>query len=228
MRELAAALRAASSQALRGLHTCMPGVIVAYDAGKQLADVQPSLSRRLKDGRDEKLPILTDVPVIWPRSGGASMTFPVDSGDGCLLMFSERSIDTWKGADGENFTDDTRMFDLSDAVAIMGLVQAGKAGAPGNKVRIKFGETTIDVADGEVEMKAPKVKIDAPDTQIVGNVAITGNLGVSGESTSQGSLIINGNLDVNGGALRHQSKNVGRTHRHSGVQTGGGNTGEPT
>lgn len=41
--------------------------------------------------------------------------------------------------------------------------------------------------------------------------------------TSSGPIALNGPS----GALTHNGKNVGDTHKHSGVQTGGGNTGNP-
>lgn len=48
--------------------------------------------------------------------------------------------------------------------------------------------------------------------------------------TLSGDLTINatGNVAINSATLKHNGKNVGQDHKHSGVQTGGGNTGNPT
>jgi hypothetical protein len=35
-------------------------------------------------------PMISGVPVIFPRSGGASITMPVKVGDGCLIVFLDR------------------------------------------------------------------------------------------------------------------------------------------
>jgi hypothetical protein len=38
---------------------------------------------------------------------------------------------------------------------------------------------------------------------------------------------IEGNVNITGGTLKHQGKDVGSTHKHGGVQTGGGQTSVP-
>lgn len=65
-----------------------------------------------------------------------------------------------------------------------------------------------------------KVKVTAPLTEIVGNATISGTLAVSGAITALAGLAVTGGLTNN-------SKNVGSTHVHSGVQTGASNTGAP-
>lgn len=42
-----------------------------------------------------------------------------------------------------------------------------------------------------------------------------------------GNLKITGDLEVEGAKFNHRGKDVGENHRHSGVETGGGTTGEP-
>ncbi len=54
-----------------------------------------------------------------------------------------------------------------------------------------------------------------------GGVTIAGNL------TQTGNLTVSGNVAASGGTLQHNSKDVGSDHKHSGVQTGGGDTGTP-
>ncbi|PWD90337.1 phage baseplate assembly protein V [Ignatzschineria cameli] len=75
-------------------------------------------------------------------------------------------------------------------------------------------------------------KIDAPETEITGNANVGGNLmiaggiGMGGAKPEKGRAIIQGTLeateDVIGGGVSLNS------HTHSGVQTGGGNTGGPS
>lgn len=103
------------------IHVSLPASIVSYDFQKQKAVVQPLLNKSWADGTETPMPILENVPVIFPRSGGASLTFPVNEGDTCLLVFIERSTDLWLTVGGQVTPDDSRKFDLSDAVAIMGL-----------------------------------------------------------------------------------------------------------
>lgn len=218
MNELANLLRIASGQATRNVNTCLPGTILSYDAGRQMATVQPMFKLRQPDGSEEDMPILNAVPVIWPRSGGASMTFPVKRGDGCLVMFSQRSIDEYK-SDGKLTTPlDPRAHDLSDAVAIMGFVSFGAGGGSDDAVEIKFGDTTITVKEDGVEIEGGNITIKGP-TKIEGNLELEGDFTVTGGS--------GGVVNINSPGLFHNSRNIGDSHTHGGVQTGGGSTGAP-
>lgn len=115
------AIRQAITYHLNNVHTALPGAIVSYDFTTQKASIQPLLDKVWADGTTTPMPVLENVPVIFPRAGGASLTFPVVEGDTCLLLFIERSIDLWLTVGGQVKPDDPRKFDLSDAVAIMGL-----------------------------------------------------------------------------------------------------------
>ncbi len=64
-----------------------------------------------------------------------------------------------------------------------------------------------------------------------GEVAIYDNAGHSIKFTSTG-IVITGNVTITGnvdttGTLKNNTKDVGSTHRHSGVTAGGANTGNP-
>ncbi len=67
-------------------------------------------------------PVLVRVPVIVLNGGGGYTTYPIFSGDQCLLMFCDRDIDLWleKGVTNSPPNSD-RIHDLSDAVALVGL-----------------------------------------------------------------------------------------------------------
>ncbi len=133
------------STVLSDVHTSMPGTIVSYDPATRRAVVRPALSKQLADGRVLPAPEVVSVPVIFPTGSGglAGMTFPVASGDGVMLHFSERSLEAWHTAGGP-IPDDPRSFDLSDAVAVPGLNHGGATPAahPENMV-LHFGAASI-------------------------------------------------------------------------------------
>lgn len=79
--------------------------------------------------------------------------------------------------------------------------------ATGGKVWINAGGQAL-VEANEVRLRAPSIVLEGP-VQTTGNLTVGGNLTVSGTMTNAGV-------------------NVGSTHRHPGVQTGGGITGTPT
>lgn len=88
---------------LSDLHTCMPGEVVAVRSDavnkRQFVDVLPMLQREIidEDGepRNEALPLLQMVPVAYMQGGGFFLSVPLRVGDSVLLLFAERSLDSW-------------------------------------------------------------------------------------------------------------------------------------
>lgn len=106
------------------LHTALPGIVQSYDAKTQTADIQPAIKRKKQVGEIFKvvnLPIITKVPVIFPRTQNAFIHFPLEKGDSVLLVFCERSLEQWRSLGGITDPKDARMHDLSDAVCLPGL-----------------------------------------------------------------------------------------------------------
>lgn len=102
---------------LCNVHTSLPGIVVSYDANSNKATIQPALNKNFTSG-PMPMPILESVPIMFPKN----ITFPVQPGDYVLLIFVERSIDLWLSVGGQVTPTDPRKFDLSDAIAIPGLV----------------------------------------------------------------------------------------------------------
>lgn len=115
-------LQQAMRYALGGAYVCLPARIVSYSHKKQNASVKPVIRRQYTDGVIQDMPVIKNVPVVWPRSGGASLTFPVKRDDYCMLVFADRAIDSWLNQGGESTPNDRRMHSLNDAVAIMGIM----------------------------------------------------------------------------------------------------------
>lgn len=108
-----------------GIWTALPGIVQSFDAAKMTCSVQPAIQARLTDMQGVRtwkdLPLLNDVPVVFPSGGGFTLTFPVGAGDECLVVFSSRCIDAWWQSGGwENEQADLRLHDLSDGFAIVG------------------------------------------------------------------------------------------------------------
>ena len=114
-------LQIAIDNALTRISTCMPGRVVSYDYATKAAEVQPLINRLWSDGSSSPMPIITDVPVVWPCTAGASLTMPINAGDGVLLLFADRSLDLWLSKGGQVTPDDGRKHDLADCIAIPGL-----------------------------------------------------------------------------------------------------------
>lgn len=251
---LANVLKNASNQMMAQMHTCLPGVVVSYDYTKQKASVKPSIKRKYKDGRVDSLPVIVSVPVVWPRSSNASMTFPVNKGDGVLLVFSERALELWLTQGGETEPGDTRKYDLTDAIAIPGLYPFSTPSLAENNtdVLIKYNSTTVRItASGDVNVDTPtNVNINAGNdiTMTAGNniamsaannLTMTANLigssatGITSSITGGGggTVSIDGPVETTSTIDSNGDITAGtvslQNHVHSGVQAGGSNSGPP-
>ena len=86
--------------------------------------VQPSIRGRVEqpDGSTKSvaLPLLVDVPAVFPSGGGFTLTFPIHQGDECLVVFADRCIDAWWQSGGIGEPLETRTHNLSDGFALVG------------------------------------------------------------------------------------------------------------
>jgi Phage protein Gp138 N-terminal domain/GpV Apex motif len=243
LEDLETALLAAIRGNQASVWTALPGRIHDFNAAKMTVSVEPTIQAllRLSDGQEKwvSIPMLVDCPVIFPSGGGFTLTFPVVSGDECLVIFSSRCIDAWWHQGGIQVQADLRMHDLSDGFAMVGprsqpRVLSPAASAAGVElrndartafvgidgsanVRIQTTGNAYVVADGNVQAAAGAhlVATAGSDAQVTASTI-----------TLNGNVLINGGLSVSG-MLVNNGKDVGAYHRHSGVQTGGGTTGAP-
>ena len=106
------------------LRVALPGIIQSFNPDEVTAVIQPAIRFIERDNDGNKstkdYPLLVDVPVVFPRGGGCTLTFPVREGDECLVIFADRCIDFWWQNGGIQKPVDPRMHDLSDAFAIVG------------------------------------------------------------------------------------------------------------
>jgi hypothetical protein len=117
---LAEVIRAFVREGAADLHVSIPAKVVRVELAKGLVDAQP-LVKDLFEGQAVSVPVITNVPIVWPGAGGFRLTFPIAVGDTVLLVFSDRSLDLWLEKGGEVDPKDPRRHTLSDAIAIPGL-----------------------------------------------------------------------------------------------------------
>jgi len=190
---------------LKELHTSMPGIVQSFDAVNQLATVQPAVRRVFITQNDDNtelltptdLPILINVPVIFPRGGGFSLTFPVAKGDECLLVFCERSIDDWHQYGTVRTPSARRFHSLSDAVAFVGMSSIPNKIPNYDPVNIELKKDDDSVSlklftDGTATLKTnTKITLETPDVTITGNLEVQGDTALSSNVTSSGTDISN-------------------------------------
>lgn len=118
---LAQVLKDAIEGRLSEVNTTMPATIESYDDETGFADVSPCI-QRIYDGETAPVdrPVIKNVPVVFPRGGGALIKFDLQEGDEVVLHFSQRSLDRWKTTGGKVDPQDTRKFHISDCFATPG------------------------------------------------------------------------------------------------------------
>lgn len=144
--------------------TALPGIVADVDLEAQTCSVQPSIqgvtSDRNNQELDVNLPLLINVPIVWPRAGGFALTMPLAAGDEVLVIFSSRAIDSWWQNGGVGTQVEARMHDLSDGFAIPGPTSQPKklanVSATGAQLRNEAGTAYIEITvAGAVNIVAP-------------------------------------------------------------------------
>lgn len=189
------------------LNFALPAVVEAVDVGKQTVDVRPTLMKRYEDGRNVSRAIIRNVQFQFPRGGDSYVTLPIKPGDEGIIIFSGRDLSSWKESGGLQPLHSTRLLDYNDAVFIAGVSSYPRAVSgydPDNITIVKNGKK-ITVKDQV---------LDAPDYHI-------NCKSLFASETIEATSTITSATDVIAGGIS------GKTHVHSGVTSGGSNTGEP-
>jgi len=117
---MADSIKAAIERRLETVFVCLPGRVTLYDAATQKAEIQP-LTKYSPPGQSPDLPpIISNVPVLFPRSTTAYFTFPLLPGDLVTLFFADKSLDKYLQLGIEYDPQDPRIHDLNDAFAFPG------------------------------------------------------------------------------------------------------------
>ncbi len=177
--------RAAAFNNAAQLRVAIPGIVESFDAERQTVSVQPAITENIQAGEEAAkaipLPILTDIPICFPRAGGYSMTLPVQKGDECLLVFADSCIDGWWQSGGVQDQMETRRHDLSDAFAIIGTTSQPRkvTSYSSENMQIRTDDGGIII---ELNKDSGNVKVQCSGDFIVkaaGNVKIEGANGVN-------------------------------------------------
>lgn len=180
--------------------TALPCVVQAFPAasglGPMLLDAQPTIAGSYLNAAGVtvviQMPLLVDVPVMFPGGGGVSLTFPIKKGDECLVVFSARCIDAWwqlgagSGATPGQVPPDARMHNLSDGFAFVGLRSNPRAQPSVYNVvdplaallSTDNGQASIAIgADGSlVRILAPSINLNGVTIDASGNMNAPGNI----------------------------------------------------
>lgn len=190
-------------QAINGMATATVVEVKAVDGGT--VDVLPLVSQI--DGKDTGVPHNTihGMPYFALQAGVSAVLLKPKVGDIGLAVFCHSDISSVKATKKAALPASRRRYAWADGIYLGGLPMMNAA--PTQFIELDDDEgITIQAAAGR------KIKLIG-DVEITGNVDHTGNLHSSGTITGDTDVIAAGKS--------------GKTHTHSGVQTGSGNTGAP-
>lgn len=226
------------------LWTALPGIIRKVNLLKMTVEIEPSIQARIRspEGRFDwvTLPMLVDVPILFPSGGGYTLTFPVKPDDEALVIFSSRCIDAWWQSGGVQAQAELRMHDLSDGFALIGPRSIPRLLDPqplttGVELRNDSGHALVRIADtGDVSVITDaNATVDAQgDVHVTAGTDLIASVGADATISATGAITLTaptvnivGNLVVTGtvvGAGKSLS-----THTHGGVIPGSGHTGVP-
>jgi len=232
----------------------IPGIVDSVNLDTQTLSVQPSIQGIVLDENSNatnvNLPLCVDVPIVWPRAGGFSLTFPIKQGDEVLLVFASRCIDSWWQNGGVGSQAELRMHDLSDGFAMLAPTSQPKklVNVSGENVQLRTdsGTSYIEITpDGKINILTnSEVNIDANNINISSeslsvnstscsvqsstvdiNASSTVSIIAATAATIQAPTInLIGNVATSGGGLSIDGADY-EQHRHSGVRSGGANSG---
>ncbi|MCK3654212.1 baseplate protein [Pasteurellaceae bacterium Macca] len=201
-------------QAQKQIHTALPAKVVTFNPANQTVTLAVQIKQLLMDNQKVDIPPLVDVPVSYPRGGGFCVTFPLQAGDEGMVIFSERCIDGWWQSGHASEPLDIRFHDLSDGMFIPGICSVP------NAVKGFFTNgLSLQTLDGATFIRLEEGKIT-----IQGDIVHTGNTNQQGSTTVSEQVMaknIIGSVDVTAGGIS------GKSHTHSGVESGNKQTGTP-
>lgn len=202
--DLGGTLNSIFKKMLQNVHGSLPAVVVSYDRAKNVATVRPLVAVLTSDGKTVQRAQIASVPVLALGGAGYVINFPLKAGDRGWIKANDRDISLYIQSSREAQPNTNRMHSFEDGHFIPdAMAQATYAAEDADKLVIQTydGVTKITMKPGEVRIKAALVKIDGP-------IAHTGLL------TNTGGVVIDG---ITFG-----------THKHTGIQPGGGTSGGPT
>lgn len=179
------------------------GQITAFDGETKTATIQILFKRQLPDGKAVSYPVLLDCPVFTLQGGGGLLQMPIAAGDQCIVLFSDRCIDNWYQNGSQAVPSSTRMHDMSDGIALVGInaLNSDLPTYPTDRVTLSYQGTSFEVTStgwNFVGVGGAEITID-DDIDLTANaggeIALTDKVLLKNNATTLLTLL-NGLIDV--------------------------------
>lgn len=99
-------------------------------------------------------PLLQDIPVFVLGGGATNLTFPIQQGDQCLLLFNDRNISNWFETGLVGPVANTRAHNLADGLALVGIRQSQNplSNYDNTRATLRNGTTGIGVNTTQIKI----------------------------------------------------------------------------
>lgn len=136
------------------IRCCIPGIIQSYNAKNNTAEIQPAIREEVVNEDNYvsyvNLPLLINVPIVFPSTKLGGVRFTLEQGDECLVVFSDLSYDKfWESGNVQNPIE-VRRHDLSDGIAIPCVLSQPNTKAVEEGFTVTYGEAKIKMKDNEI------------------------------------------------------------------------------
>lgn len=199
---LAGVIKLAVQKAMQSMDNMLPVEVVSYDRATNRATVRHLVQMVGADGEAVSRAPVASVRVYQFGNGAFSMSLPIQPGDKGWLKAADRDISNFQQGLTEGTPNTARMHSFQDGLFMPDAMAQGDAPA-GQGDRVVIGAT-----DGGTYLSFD-------------NDGFYFNVGGTEFTLSAAGF------SQTGGTVEHNGKDIGDTHRHSGVVPGGGNTGTP-
>lgn len=232
MNQLTSMIKKGFQYHIKELNFSCPAIIVNIDKlADGLVSVQPVINNLMANGDEEEYAVIEDVPIQFPSAKGFSITFPIEEGDGCNLVFGDRDNSRYKNGLKEPHTPSSFAFcSTSDAVAYVGFNPVEESPMNPNNYRNEFNPKAVNIianknTDNEVVWSLNPdgtIKSIAPNgVYIETNKAV-----VNAQEVDLMAALVKTSNDVQ---IKGKSVYAFMTsHVHAGVQSGSSSTAPPT
>lgn len=208
------------------LYTSIPCVVVGVHLESQTVDIQPSINQKMVDGTVLERPVIMGVPVEFPISDTAGITFPINVGTTGLATFAMRDMTAWKAGNGRPSSPlNNAKMDKNDAIFTPGIQPPGiSVNNPAKRVLPHSVLDTVVVnnigtadevevrlkSSGDIEVNAPTKAVtincktsyvNASESAGIASPTVTldaTNLSITGDITHSGGWNGTGNYVFNG------------------------------
>lgn len=128
---------------------------VTVELAYQQTYYKPNIDTGGFDATLVKYPILLDCPVVFLGGASAAFTFPVNTGDDCLLLFNDRDIDRWYDGQANMAPATLRLHSVSDGFALVGIRNkiSKLANFDNTRVTMRYGDVRVAISSSKVQIK---------------------------------------------------------------------------